>query len=92
MGRRMLTFTVAKGAEAECLTIAFYRFIELHGRTTVVPGDHCSLTTVPGRKLETKLVELWNHRADADFGGFLERYREVYGERSGSRRATQGRA
>ena len=89
----MLTFTVAKGAEAECLTTAFYRFIELHGRSAVVPRDHCSLTTlpgttVPGRKVETKVVALWNRRADFDFGRFLTRYRQVYGVAVHGRRRT----
>ncbi len=89
----MLTFTVAKGAEAECLTTAFYRFIELHGRSAVVPRDHCSLITVPGRKVETKVVALWNRRADSAFGRFLNRYREVYGAAvHGRRRAVRAAA
>ena len=88
-GRRaMMTFTVAKGPEADCLTTAFYRFIELHGRSTVFPRDHCSLTTLRAGKAETKVVTLWNQRADRAFAGFLARYRAVYGAATRRRRRT----
>jgi hypothetical protein len=75
--RRILT--VAAGAEAEQLTLAYLRYIELHGRALVEPRSRCSIATVPGRGTETKIFTFWSRRAAAEFDVFWRRYRPLYG-------------
>jgi hypothetical protein len=79
---RTRLIAVAKGAEAECLNVAFYRFVELHGRVATDPGSRCSLQTGIARgadRIEPKIVTLWNARAAAQFDRFWCAYRRVYG-------------
>jgi hypothetical protein len=73
------SFTVAPGPEAEQLTLAFLRFVELHGRTLVDPRSGCSIATAPGRATETRILTFWNRRAAAEFDAFWRRYRPIYG-------------
>jgi hypothetical protein len=73
------TLTVAAGAEAEQLTLAYLRYIELHGRTLVEPRSRCSVATVQGEGTETKIFTFWSRRAAAGFDHFWRRYRLTYG-------------
>jgi hypothetical protein len=77
--RTSRSLTVAAGAEADQLTLAFLRYIELHGRTLVGPRSRCSVTTVRGEGTETKILTFWSRRAAAGFDLFWRRYRAVYG-------------
>ena len=60
----------ANWAEAECLTVAFFRFVELHGRLVSDPKHHCSIQTVISSGLNrapTRIVTLWSARAATEF-------------------------
>ena len=76
---RCRTFTVAKGAEAEQLCLAYLRYIELHGRTLTGPRSRCSIAAVPGHGTETRIFTFWSRRAAAGFEVFWRRYRPIYG-------------
>lgn len=77
--RASRAFTVAAGAEAEQLTLAFLRYIELHGHALAGPRSRCSLATVRGQGTETKIFTFWSPRAAAGFDVFWRRYRPIYG-------------
>jgi|WetSurMetagenome_2_1015567.scaffolds.fasta_scaffold353581_1 hypothetical protein len=73
------TYSVAAGGEAEQLTLAFLRYVELHGRTLVGPKSRCSIAAVPGEGVETRIFTFWSRRAAAGFDVFWRRYRPIYG-------------
>jgi hypothetical protein len=77
----MRFITVVKGEEADCLTLAFHRFVELHGHTLCDGGRRCGLKTLPSRardRCETKAIRLWSPRAAAEFDRFWTAYCRVY--------------
>ena len=79
---RLQMITTSRRGETECLTIAFYRFVELHGRVVSDPGSHCSLQTPlsgGSGRVQTRIVTLWSPRAAAEFERFWDCYWRVYG-------------
>jgi len=69
------TYLLLPRAEARCLALAFYRFVELHGRALSWPPDACSLEAVPCPAGETVMLGLWSPRAADEFDRFWTRYR-----------------
>jgi hypothetical protein len=83
---RVRLIALADQREADCLAVAFFRFVELHGRVVRDPDGLCSLTTVIGagpHAGQTRLVTFWNARAARLFDEFWPAYRRVHGRRAG---------
>lgn len=79
---RSRLITVDEGAEADCLTVAFMRFAELHGKIVREPESRCGIQTAVRRekdRRQTKIVTLWSRRAAEKFDQFWPRYRAAYG-------------
>jgi hypothetical protein len=75
------TIEVTDPLEAELLTTAFHRFVELHGRVACDPQSRCALHGARGApdRAQTMVVALWSPRAATEFDRFWESYRCVYG-------------
>jgi hypothetical protein len=69
------TYLQLPTAEARCLTLAFYRFVELHGRALSWPPDACTLEAVACPTGDTVMLGLWSQRAASEFDRFWARYR-----------------
>ena len=79
---RVRLIAVECGEETACLTLAFMRFAELHGRIVSEPNSRCAIQTAvrPAQdSAETKIVTLWSRRAAEAFDRFWPRYRLAYG-------------
>jgi len=72
------SFVVKRGPQAACFDVAFHRFVELKGRTTVDPRDFCSILSLPEKRSEIKIVGLWSRKAVSQFREFWPRYARVY--------------
>ena len=84
LGPHTRQIALADAAEADLLTTAFFRYVELHGRVACDPMSRCALATSPSRRpgrARTVLVTLWSARAAAEFDRFWTSYRRVYGGR-----------
>ncbi len=75
----MRSYTAPAGAEAEELTLAYLRYIELHGHALHDHTSGCSIATRRNGRCETKTFGFWSLKAARDFDLFWERYRMVYG-------------
>ncbi len=75
----MRSFDSPAGAEARELTLAYLRYIELHGHALHDPKGGCSIATRRTGRGETQTFGFWSHRAAREFEWFWERYRLVYG-------------
>jgi hypothetical protein len=75
----MRTFSSPAGVEAEELTLAYLRYIELHGHALHDPKGGCSIATRRRGRSETQTFGFWSARAAREFEWFWERYRLVYG-------------
>lgn len=70
--------TAASPREAEQLTLAYGRFVELHGRALIDPRSGCSVTRLAGNGAETRIFTFWSARAADEFDFFWARYKPVY--------------
>jgi len=77
--RQNTTFVVKRGLQAACFDVAFYRFVELKGRTMTDPRGRCSLESHGRARSESKVVGLWSRKAVDQFREFWPRYARVYG-------------
>jgi hypothetical protein len=76
----MLSYTTPMGVESEDLTLAYLRYIELHGHALHDGRGGCAMTIHrTGRASETKTFRFWSRRAAREFEVFWQRYRLVYG-------------
>ena len=75
----MRSYTAPMGVESEDLTLAYLRFIELHGHALHDPHGGCSISTRRSGRSETKTFGFWSAKAAREFDLFWERYRLVYG-------------
>jgi len=75
----MRSYTAPMGVESEDLTLAYLRFIELHGHTLHDARGRCWIATRRAGRTETKTFGFWSARAAREFDWFWERYRLVYG-------------
>lgn len=69
------TFLMLPRAEARCLILAFYRFVELHGRALSWPFDACTVEVVDCPAGETVMLGLWSPQAADEFDRFWTKYR-----------------
>ena len=69
------TYPLLPSAEARCLTLAFYRFLELHGRALSWPPDACTIEAVACPTGDTVMLGLWSQRAADEFDRFWAGYR-----------------
>jgi len=74
-----LTFTAPTGAPAEELTLAYLRYIELHGRAVHHSKSGCSISMRRHGRSQTQVFGFWSRKAAEEFEWFWERYRLVYG-------------
>ena len=72
------TYLLLPRAEARCLILAFYRFVELHGRALSWPSDACTLDVVACPAGETVMLGLWSPRAANEFDRFWAKYRSYF--------------
>ncbi len=79
----MRSYTAPMGVESEDLTLAYLRFIELHGHALHDPRGGCWIATRRAGRSETKTFGFWSPKAAREFDGFWERYRLVYGHAGG---------
>ncbi len=75
-------YTSAAGADAEELTLAYLRYVELHGHALHDPRGGCFVRTRRSGRSETKTFGFWSDKAAREFDEFWERYRLVYGHDS----------
>ena len=80
-------FYVSKGRKADVLVTAFYRFLEIHSRTTVDDDGLCSIKSEFDGALEVKVLSFWSERAASEFVLFWEDFCRVYGRGASSRAA-----
>ncbi len=73
------SFVVKRGPQAACFDVAFYRFVELKGRTMTDPRGLCSLGSQVRGRSESKVVGLWSRKAVHQFREFWPRYARAYG-------------
>jgi hypothetical protein len=59
---------LAAGEEAERMTLAFFRFLELHGGAD---DRHATMQTEPFGSLERRTITLWSEQALEDFRRLL---------------------
>ena len=78
----MRNYTAPAGADSEELTLAYLRYVELHGHALHDPRGGCFVRTRRSGRSETKTFGFWSHKAARDFEMFWERYRLVYGHDS----------
>ena len=84
----MLSYTLPMGAPARDLTLAYLRYIELHGHAVHDPRGGCSIVTRRSGRKVTQTFGFWSRQAAGEFEWFWQRYRVVYGHRApGARRA-----
>ena len=76
----MRSYTAPTGAEAEDLTLAYLRYIELHGHALHDPKGGCSIARRRSGRGETQTFGFWSRRAAREFDWFWVRYRLVYGQ------------
>lgn len=81
-GHAIRNYTSAAGSDAEELTLAYLRYIELHGRALHDPRGGCFVRTRRSGRSETKTYGFWSDKAAREFDEFWERYRLVYGHDS----------
>ena len=72
-------FVIKRGLQAACFDVAFYRFVELKGRTMTDPRALCSLESHAQARSESKVIGLWSRKAVDQFREFWPRYARVYG-------------
>lgn len=72
-------FYVSGGPKAEVLVTAFYRFLEIHSRTTVDDDGLCSIRSEFDGPLEVKVLSFWSERAASEFVLFWDDFYRVYG-------------
>lgn len=75
----MRSYTAPKGVESEELTLAYLRYIELHGHALHDPKGGCSIATRRSGRSETKIFGFWSRKAAREFDWFWARYRLIYG-------------
>ena len=75
----MRSYTAPVGVETEDLTLAYLRYIELHGHALHDPKDRCFIATRRRGRCHTQTFGFWSRRAAREFEWFWERYRQVYG-------------
>jgi hypothetical protein len=75
----MRSYTALPRAESDELTLAYLRYIELHGHALHDGRGGCSIATRRNGRSETKTFGFWSRRAARDFDWFWERYHLVYG-------------
>ena len=75
----MLSYTTRMGVESDDLTLAYLRYIELHGHALHDRKGCCSMSIRKSGRSETKTFGFWSRRAAREFDLFWQRYRLVYG-------------
>ena len=75
----MRSYMAPAGVEAEDLTLAYLRYIELHGHALHHPKGGCSIAKRRSGRSEIQTFGFWSRRAAREFEWFWERYRQVYG-------------
>ncbi len=75
----MASYTTPIGVESEDLTLAYLRYVEMHGHALHDGRGCCSMTSRRSGHSETKTFGFWSTKAARDFDWFWERYRLVYG-------------
>jgi hypothetical protein len=75
----MLSYTTPMGVESDDLTLAYLRYIELHGHALHDGKGGCSMSSRRTGRSETKTFGFWSRRAAREFEDFWKRYRLVYG-------------
>jgi len=73
------SYTAPAGGEAEDLSLAYLRYIELHGHALYHPKGGCSIAVRRRGRSEVQTFGFWSRRAACGFELFWERYRLVYG-------------
>ena len=76
MGTRSIV--VSEGVESRRLDTAFYKFVELRGRSALDRKNNCILQTFAEREQRRKVVTLWSEAAASDFVEFWERFNMVH--------------
>ncbi len=79
----MRSYTAPVGVESEDLTLAYLRYIELHGHALHDPRGGCYIAPRRSGRCETKTFGFWSHKAAQEFDLFWERYRPCYGHGPG---------
>jgi hypothetical protein len=75
----MRSYTSPVGAESDELTLAYLRYIELHGHALHDRRGGCSIARRRSGRSETQVFGFWSRKAAREFDWFWERYRLVYG-------------
>ena len=75
----MLSYTAPLGVESEDLTLAYLRYIELHGHALHDHRGGCFMSRRRHGRSETMTFGFWSRKAAREFDLFWTRYRLVYG-------------
>ena len=72
-------FRARPPGEARAVSLAFLRYLELHGRSITAPEDGCGMRRMQRAGGETLVLDFWSRRAAEDFDAFWRRYSLSYG-------------
>ncbi len=86
-GERTIRNYTAAAGDAEELTLAYLRYVELHGHALHDPRGGCFVRTRRSGRSVNTTFGFWSHKAAREFDAFWERYRLVYGHDSHHGRA-----